>query len=250
MLLSHGSWRRRECCVVRCAGGDGTSEDPRTMGEARWESGRWRWALWAAVPALGLWVWEFVAEIDRGFREDGVFEIAQVVVWGLSCVSAVVVATRITHGPSRWGTVLLGVFAFFAMLRELDAHIALNPQRLGAWGVRYRIDWWLDGSVPVMIKAVWVAIAACVAAVVGYSVWRARQPMRWDLARLRLLAGAGVMLFVGFVCDDLLRGRVPIEIAQVIEETAEMIGALLFLAAVLAPESASDRGLQGQREPA
>jgi hypothetical protein len=66
---------------------------------------------------------------------------------------------------------------------------------------------------------------------------------------LRFLAGAGVMLFVGFVCDDLLRGRVPIEIAQVIEETAETIGALLFLGAVLAPESAEAGFVRGARKP-
>jgi hypothetical protein len=62
-----------------------------------------------------------------------------------------------------------------------------------------------------------------------------------------LVVVGAALLFVGFTCDDLLRGRVPIEVAQVIEEMAELVGALVFLAAVLAPESAEAGFVRGAR---
>lgn len=47
-----------------------------------------------------------------------------------------------------------------AAAREMDAHVLLNPETIGEFGVRYRIDWWLDGDVSFLRKLTWAAIAA------------------------------------------------------------------------------------------
>ena len=56
-----------------------------------------------------------------------------------------------------------------------------------------------------------------------------------DSARLRLLAGSAGCLAMGFVFDDLLRHVITNDaVKQSCEETWELIGAVLFLAGVLA----------------
>lgn len=199
---------------------------------------RWIGTLWIGlfVAATAPWLIALSPDTRTLSAEGGVLESAQLGLWSLSVAASIAVAARARGRQARWGTALLGLMASAALARELDLHIWLNPAHLGEWGVRYRIDWWLDGKVPILLKLGWALVGLVVAGVVGLMAYQARGRPRWSEARPRLFVAAGVCLFTGFVCDDLLRNRVDLATAQLVEELAELVGALLFLAAVVSPE--------------
>jgi hypothetical protein len=134
--------------------------------------------------------------------------------------------------------VLLGVLALLAGLRELDAHIMLNPESLGSLGVRYRLDWWTDPGVPWVLKAGWGAVfVGVVASVLVPAVRSGSRPVRQLRAghpATWLLAAAVALLGCGWAIDDLMRGVLPAGWSKLVEESVELCGAVAYLGAVAA----------------
>lgn len=204
----------------------------RTLRQPR----RWVWAIWAVLPILAGAMISVIGGDQTVVAEGGHIESMQVGLLVVTAVVAFLFAQRIKNRQSSSMTCLLGVFALLAMARELDLHVWLNPEKLGDWGVRYRIDWWLDGQVPIKIKLVWLAVFATVGGVLGWLMVRLRGPVSWRSTRARLLIFTVFFYFVGFTCDDLLRHRVDLRVAQWIEEIAELFAAAALLGATLEPE--------------
>jgi hypothetical protein len=129
----------------------------------------------------------------------------------------------------------LSVLALLAALRELDAHIFLNPATIGEYGVRYKISWWLDSGVPLWLKLGWATLFLGVLFLLVFPALRLRHSAMRLLRNadppLVLLLACFVFLTIGFGIDDLLRGsrRISFNTRQVIEEMSELIGALFFL---------------------
>lgn len=215
------------------------------VGEARWKRGRWVWAVWAVLPTLALLPLAIMSRDMTVFGESGVIEFQQAGLLLLAALVSLVVAGRLNDRQCRNSTLLLGVLAALALGREQDLHVLLNPEYLGEWGLRFRMDWWFNAEVPFSYKAPWIAAIGVAAAVMCTLAWRSRGPIDWRFARPRLMALTGVMYATGFVCDDLLRNVVELAITQTIEESAELVGAAALLGATLGPESAAVEFLAG-----
>ena len=97
-------------------------------------------------------------------REYGPLELIQAGCWWGAAAVAFFSSGFGRHGL-RGRALLgwLGVVSALAFAREFDMHESLNPETLGDWGVRYRVDWWIDASVPLTIKAFWAAITVVLA---------------------------------------------------------------------------------------
>lgn len=184
------------------------------------------------------------------FSENGVVETLQIVVWGVSALIAAHLAFRRRPLRDRVFGGWLAVVAALAVMRELDAHTMLNPETLGDWGVRYRIDWWLSGSAPVPARVLWVLVGAVViGAAVAPFVWV--RPKFVQLLRARdrawlLFAAGAASVIGGYACDDLL-GRdqfLPSAVTKSIEESLELLGVTLFALGVALHERLS----LGERE--
>lgn len=214
------------------------TSDPALCGEPRWKGGRWVWAAYSVLAAAAALVMAVLSGDLTVFIEGGLCESQQAGLLLLAVLSAIVMASRLLDARCRSTTLLLGVLATLALARELDMHKLINPEQIGAWGIRYRIDWWMDPSVRTDVKAVWLGAMALLAGVIGLLSYRSAGPIDWRLARPRLMLLTGAMYFAGFVCDDLLRGVIALPIAQGLEETAELLAAGSLLGATLAPESA------------
>lgn len=206
---------------------------------------------WIVALGVGFFAWLSIllyglmsGQLRMITSESGTLETAQIVVWALAIVSSVVIAFGLKDRQTRWTTVLLGMLAVGAAAREFDTHIMLNPEVFGQYGVRYRIDWWLDSSVSWMLKAAWAGAAMVVGVGLLAVAWFARGRPDFFRARPRLFILGMVFLGLGFVFDDLLRGKVRLDIAQAVEESVEMIGAVFYLAAVLAPETWWRKGIK------
>lgn len=181
------------------------------------------------------------------YAEGGYIELAQIGMWITAVIAAgYLFTTERQSRAHRFQTLWLGVLGTVSTLREMDIHEALNPEELeaavglGNLGVRYRIDWVLDETVPFWLKAMWGAIFLAIgAALVLPLIWAGglKGLPHKDSARLRLFAAASGCLAMGFVFDDLLRTVITSEaIKQSCEETWELLGATFFLAAVMAQE--------------
>lgn len=172
--------------------------------------------------------------------ESGPIENLQVVVWLASAGIAFFGASRPRRPRERFWLIGMGVLALAAAARELDLHILLNPETLGSWGVRYRIDWWFDTTVPIWPKLAW-AVAGAIAFVslvvpllLSITPWRDRfRPS----PRAKVLLGVAVVgIFGGWATDDLFRsalveGRhwsVPLE------ESFELMAPVAYAMALLA----------------
>ena len=132
----------------------------------------------------------------------------------------------------------LGVLSALAFCREFDMHESLNPETLGAWGVRYRSDWWLDPEVSLGLKAAWASSAAVIGLLVTVPLLIARpSPFGQVFAAhpATLLLGFGVAsMGCGYAMDDLL-GRdqfISWTITEGIEESFELMGAALWMLGV------------------
>jgi hypothetical protein len=199
------------------------------------------WARIACVVlSIGLLVAfvRFVADDSRPslIAEDGPIENAQLIAWLCSAIVCVVCCVR---GPLRDDRLLWCWRGFLALLiaaRELDLHEKLNSDVVGRLGVSYRIDWWLDETVPLWLRAGWgfFGIAAVVLLVAPpllvrpptFRMLRAGEITTW------LFVSAFGMLFIGYAFDDLLgRGTIieSIHTTQTIEELAELVGAAAYL---------------------
>ena len=173
------------------------------------------------------------------YRENGILEILSVMLWSVSALLAFRAAFRTSPTEHRLLAFLLAAIALLAALREIDAHIWLNPQHLGALGVRYKINWWLDSNVSLLLKLGWALVFLALACSVLYPLtksWRTlwRSLLARETVPLLVLASM-VFLGMGFALDDLLRhsSRIGPDTRQLMEETAEVLGAALYLTAVI-----------------
>lgn len=174
------------------------------------------------------------------YEEHGIYESASVVLLLASVVVALAFLreTRSTH--SRITLLWLATLALLAAMRELDMHIYFNPEYLDAMGVRYRIDWWLDGGIPLYLKLSWAAIFAAVGIWLALPLIVYRKQTLIFLRQFRdpslqMLMLTGILWAIGFKIDDLFRevNLFSDPVADTIEEGAECLGALtLFLATV------------------
>jgi len=180
------------------------------------------------------------------YSEGGFIELAQIGLWLAAVLAAFwLFATERECRAHRYQTLWLGVLGTVSAVREMDAHEALNPETLGELGVRYRIDWVLDETVPLWLKAMWGAVFLAIGAalvvplILGGGI---RGLPHKDSARLRLFTAAAGCLVMGFVFDDLLREVITNDaVKQTLEETWELLGATFFLAAVTAePHESTD----------
>lgn len=192
------------------------------------------YAAWLSAAILcadhpGLWV-----------REGGPLEMFQLGCW--IAAAGVAVGWLALHvgsvgRPDRRAAALLAWLATIAALagsRELDLHTLLNPATLGPWGVRYRLDWWLDPAQSLAVKSTWAALVILAAAAFVLPAVASRtlitRLVRRRGAAFWTMLGAIACLAGGYAADDLLgRGRfVAPGVSQVAEEALEGLGALLF----------------------
>lgn len=173
------------------------------------------------------------------FGERGPIETLQIVAWGVGLVAGLWIALRGGEARNRVFAAWLSLLAALAVLRELDAHTLLNPQTMGDWGVRYRIDWWLSGSTPVLPRVLWLLFGAALITALVAPFLRVA-PKFVKLLRARdgawlLFAAGAAALFGGYACDDLLgRGQfVDPKYSKAVEEAMELLGATCFAAGVL-----------------
>lgn len=172
--------------------------------------------------------------------EDGVIEVLQVVVMAAGSLAAFVRALLPGQtGRRRAWRVWLGVVGALVVAREFDLHKVLNPESLGTWGVRYRLDWWTDLSVPIGLKLLWagVAVAIALAVLVPLAVARPK-PVKALLRRERhavLLAAAAAGYLGGYLADDILGRGLLVErdVSKIFEEVSELTGGYFFLLACL-----------------
>lgn len=205
-----------------------------------WKPRRWVWAVWALLPCLAAIPFAFADAGAGTFTEGKLVELMQKGILVVAVVAAVLMAVfvrlpRICHRR----TLLLGLFALACLARELDLHVALNPEHFGRYGVRYRIDWWLDGGVSLLLKLGWAAVLGCVVWVGVFLGRGASGPVDWRRARPRLFVLGLACYFVGFVFDDLMRAHLAEAVRQSVEETIELVATACILGAVLAPEFAA-----------
>jgi hypothetical protein len=171
---------------------------------------------------------------DLLYRENGVLEMLSAAAWIFSTFASLLALRRCPDRASRLFALWTAWLAALAALRELDLHVYLNPQHLGSLGVRYRLDWWLDGRVSPAIKLGWILLLLGVAALTVYPPTRLCRPLLQLLRHgdplLRLLIASAAFLALGFVIDDLLRPLrwVGTDTKQLLEETVETLGALLY----------------------
>ena len=175
----------------------------------------------------------------RLHQEQGVIERLSLLFWALSGLVAAWGAARATHRAVRLLAIWLGSLAVLAALREMDAHILVNPRYLGDLGVRFRLDWWTDGNVRVWLKLGWTALFLGVALLTVYPPLKLRRSLwlqtRQGSPAIGLLVAAVGFLAMGFVIDDLLRPVrfINLDIKQLVEETSETIGAALYAVATV-----------------
>lgn len=170
--------------------------------------------------------------------ENGPVETAQMVLWICSSLLASGVFLFRKRPRERFFAGWLALVSALAAFREADGHILLNPEVLGSWGVRYRIDWWLSLDAPVLPRLLWAVLAVLI--VVGLVLPIAKaSPRAVELLKGRdrawwLFAIAAAALFAGYAFDDLLgRGQFVAPIyTQSAEEFSELVGAVLFFVAV------------------
>ncbi|MEO0630570.1 MAG: hypothetical protein AAFY46_07555 [Planctomycetota bacterium] len=170
------------------------------------------------------------------FQENGPIEIAQLELWIGAALFAFILAIPQRRISDKAALALVGLAAAAAAAREIDAHVLLNPETIGELGVRYRIDWWLDGAVSPLRKLAWAGIVLIgIAAVAAATIAAHFHPVLALKRRNRSLiyfAACAACLAIGFTFDDLLRGVVPLTTAQAAEESIEVLAPLFYLAGV------------------
>ena len=192
-----------------------------------------------AVAAAALTTLSYLLVTDwiQAHAEGSVIEIFQSLAW-LFAVPAALVGVLCKDRHRRLISVWFSVIAALALTRELDLHEALNPESLGSWGVRYRLDWWTDAGVPLTIKGFWFLIGVGIGCAVVLPIARAWPAMlkairEREAGILAILCCISLLAF-GVVLDDIARGLLPREPAQAVEEVSELLGVLLYLSGVVA----------------
>lgn len=196
----------------------------------------------ALLLVLGLAVefggWYLAAgRVGGTVEEGGWLENVQSGLLAAGVMAGLLGAMRAGATARRWWGVFLAVMTLLAFAREADLMIVLNPRYLGEWGVRYRLDWWTSGRVPIGLKLGWLVVFAVAATVVIYPAVKARTFVgRRSAARdrvLKLLGGATGFYFLGYAADDLVGRGMLISpgVMMYFEEGAEAIGAALLACA-------------------
>lgn len=198
---------------------------------------RWKWAIWALLPALAAIPFLLSKEGASIFKEDRIIEGVQSGMLFLAIIAGAVIALLLGPGRCRYRSLAIAALAALALARELDLHTALNPEQLGQWGVRYRPDWWTDPDVILGAKLLWGAVVASIIAAAVIVIQRGAGPINWSHPRPRLVALALALYALGFIFDDILRDSLPATLRLVIEELAELLAAACILGAALDPES-------------
>jgi len=196
-------------------------------------------AGWIACVSLGFVGLSYtVADLPiEVHSEGGVIEMLQVMIWSAALVFGLTSSPRSRDGRSRMLARWLAMVAGLALLRELDLHEAANPEVLGAWGIRYRLDWWVSLDAPVLPRVMWAGVFIGLGWVQWWLLVNTRpDPIgalrRGDLSAW-MLVGCVALLGSGYAADDLLRNVLPREPLQAFEELAELIGVTAFLGAVV-----------------
>lgn len=187
------------------------------------------------------------------FVEAGVLEQIQSILWALIAAVGLFLTVRQTRIPDLAAMFLFSVLAVAASAREFDAHVLLNPESLGGYGVRFRLRWWLDPEVSFMLKFVWLTIGATMLTLVVVPLWfsrgpliravRRREPIAW------LFGAVGVLMVIGMICDDVLRYRVPLAVTQRIEEVAETFAPVAYFLAILIFHWSASKGWKVDESP-
>jgi len=218
-----------------------TSGDSTSVQSATVPGAHFRYLRWVAITIVTVAAGSAVAAMLLPSAaplsgEGGVIEFLSWILWAIAVVLSLCTCFRWRERADRLTAAWMAFVALMAGLRELDAHVYLNPDYFGGFGVRYRMDWWLDGNVSPWLKLGWLAVAFVVLVFVIYIPWTVRLPVfrmacRGD-AMVALFFLAIPLLGIGFVMDDTLRGTklIPPAARQVIEETSELLGATMFLA--------------------
>ena len=173
---------------------------------------------------------------QRAVLEGGPVEVMQLVIWAVAGWIGLFCGGRRRGLRTRLWLVGMGVVALAALARELDAHVLLNPETLGSLGVRYRADWWLDGSVPVLLKLGWLVVFGAIGVGSFGMLAASHMPLskrfRGGALVTALLVVAVLGLVGGWATDDLLRWvLMPIhDWAIAVEETLEVIGPAAYAA--------------------
>lgn len=193
-----------------------------------------------AIVSIGLLAVVVLVAADDSraslIAEDGPIENAQLIAWLFSAVVCVVACVR---GPLRDDRLLWcwrGVLALLIAARELDLQEKLNSDVVGRLGVHYRIDWWLDDTVPLWLRAGWGFVGLVTVVLLIAPPLLVRPPtlrlLRAGEITTWLFVAAFGLLFIGYAFDDLLgRGTIieSIHATQTIEEFAELAGAAAYL---------------------
>jgi hypothetical protein len=172
--------------------------------------------------------------------EGGPVESLSVACWVAALLLCVASLFRYNNRLDRLVFKWFSFICALAAARELDAHVLLNPQYLGQFGVRYRTDWFFSNKfkVSIFLKLMWAAIFLVPLTLLIAPLFILRKPIlrlirNGDVATGLFLLGI-IGLAIGFVCDDTLRKThfISLNLRQAIEESAEMLGALFFLTGI------------------
>lgn len=213
-----------------------------SAGSSGSQFGYLRQALIAAVVVSGI-VFVAAAIAPKGGelqKEGGILESLSVLLWMLAAAIAIGAALQKRLVGNRGLAFWMGCVAGLAGLRELDLHVWLNPDHLGSWGVRFRLDWWWGGSASLWLKLGWATVFVVVAGLLtGPPLRLHRQLLRRLQAGevvLGLLALSVIFLVLGFLIDDLLRAVRIFDhrSKQLFEETCELVGAAFYATSTLA----------------
>ena len=192
------------------------------------------------------------------FVEGSWAEMLQQIAWVGGACWAWWRIPRVAPGRDRWMVFWLAVMASLAAAREQDLQKYLNPKRFGEFGVHFKINWWIDGSVPLWLKGAWLLVGAVLLAAMTVPLVRARPRLvllTLGLDRAVWLFGVGgAQLVLGYAADDLFgRGLVmSTRASQVLEESCELAGALLVVwsIALTARVGLDEREARAQRTAA
>lgn len=211
---------------------------------------RFRWAMCAAMALLV--ILGVVAALIRSrvelrhvVAEDGVQELFQPWNWLACAVAAAIGCARRSVRRDVCFFLWIGVLAVLGAMRELDYHVLLNPDNIhhlgmsGDHAVRFRIDWWMDASTPVLQRVAWAAIFSGVLGCLTVPLVCAR--VRWkrlvlghDAFAWTFGAGCG-FVGLGWVFDDIILRLYTSAPAwgKMAEESVETVGQLLILASLV-----------------
>lgn len=176
---------------------------------------------------------------DPVFFEAGPVEGLQLLLWIVALWAGGYALARAPSRRDAWNAAWLMVLAALAFLRECDLHEAIDADHWPGYGVSFMLNWWTDGSVSVVRKAVWalvfagvgfgLAIPPLIVHAPAIKLFKRGDPGVW------LIVVAFAWLALGYAADDLLgRGQfVREETSRAVEEAAELVGVAFFACSLI-----------------